>query len=329
LQVYAHSIVNISGLARPVDPAQLVVVGVDALNTNERNLALFFSADEMRAGIIYSSRFSWQAESDTLFIAFFMTVIIAFFIGRPLVVELDSAEQRRILVYLNVLGSSTVIGFMFYRIVDIHEGIERSTGVDRISVDMLMGLTVGVTMVQYFLCLYANLALRAVSPQRNAIIRLMFSSILCTVFVMHTCGATERDVQVRPQKQTDCGLLIPSRQTGTVCSSRGVGVAAHYRPHADVAIHCLRHSMGRWLGSLPANSSAALYRELRTDYGGRQSQRRQRFQQRAGSRNCCSCHRLWHVCRVSRGRRISDRECKAQIVRDKANLMLRVCIARL
>jgi len=196
LQVYTHEITGAAGYSRLVDPEKLVLVGFDLMEENPRDLMIYFTADEMRIGVLYSGRWSWQIRSHELFTLFLLCVIAGVYILRPLAVDVDSPLERNVIVKINMLGSTVIILVMFYHTVEIYEGVERSTGFDSAAAAVLTAGAMSAMLVKYAALLYANLAVSSVSPVRTAIVRLCFPSMLSVVFIMYNCGATERDIQV-------------------------------------------------------------------------------------------------------------------------------------
>ena len=196
MQTYYHGIRNISGLVRPVSADRLVVIGLDPLEIAERDMLIYFTETEMQVGFLYSGLFRWHTRYDQLFIVVILGIMSAVFIERPLVVQLSNTKHQRMLIYVNTVSVTLIVIFMLYSVKMIREGIARSTGYDRLPCDILLVLTMTITLLQFAVCVFANFKFRPTSPARNAVVRLLFPSVLCTVFIMHVCGATERDVQV-------------------------------------------------------------------------------------------------------------------------------------
>jgi hypothetical protein len=182
-QLYAHGL----------DDDSLVVAGFDLLEEERRELVVYLSGTEMRVGFLFSSRWSFQTHPSELGVTVLLCLIASVFVQRPLVVQLDSPSQQRALVVLNMLAAVFVLGVMLYRVPEIVDGIGRGTGLSHASSIFVMVLTVGAMLVKFALIAYANVRLKPTSLQRNAIVRLAFSSMLCVVFIMHHCGVTERD----------------------------------------------------------------------------------------------------------------------------------------
>lgn len=181
-QVYAHGL-----------DSGLVVVGFDLLEEQPRDLVVYLSETEMRVGFLYSSQWSFHTHPSEVVATVLLSLIAGVFVQRPLVVQLDSREQQRALVVLNMLASVFVMFVMLYRVPEIVDGIARSVNVGLAGSIFLMVLAMGAMTVKFLLVVYANTRLAPVSLERNAIIRFAFSSMLCVVFIMHHCGVTERD----------------------------------------------------------------------------------------------------------------------------------------
>ena len=174
--------------------AATVVLGFDLLEEQQRDLVLYLSETEMRAGFLFSSIWIYYADPIKLAVLVALFLMAAFFVQRPLAVQLDGRPKQRVLVALNMAAATSIAGVMFYYIADIVDNIARSTDLPQAGSILLVVLAVGSVSVELALVAYGNLVLSPASRERTAIVRVAFSSMLAVIFVLLCCGATERDM---------------------------------------------------------------------------------------------------------------------------------------
>jgi hypothetical protein len=160
-------------------------------------MMVYFTGDRLRVAFLYSSWQYWQTSPLQVFITVMLGIMAGVFVRRPLVVEVKSRIQQRILVYLNIFGAIFLMAVVIYEIGDLRDGILRSTGADNSIVMTLTISTVAIMCIKFLILMYADTMLLTVSPSRDCTVRIFFSSMLCTTFIVHCCGANERDWQVR------------------------------------------------------------------------------------------------------------------------------------
>lgn len=157
---------------------------------------VYFTGDRLRVSFVYSSWRSWQTSPMQVFITIIISLMACVFVRRPPAVQVKGMVARRILVILNIVASIIIIAIVFYKVRDLRDGITRATGASNSVVMTLTVSTVAIMSVHFLLLMYADTKLPVMSPSRDAAVRIFFSSMQCIVFIIHFCGATERDWQV-------------------------------------------------------------------------------------------------------------------------------------